>query len=447
MKAEQQYIDLYTQCEAMIARHSSEVMNKPRAKAFADFRSLGFPTRKVEKYKYTDVAKLFEPDYGLNLNRLDIPVDSSEVFKCDVPNMSTSLYFMLNDGFDSRDLPKATLPAGVWAGSLKEFSTLHPELAEAHYGRLADTARDAVTALNTMLAQDGFVLYVPKGVVVERPIQLINMLRSNVDFMVNRRVLIILEEGAQARLLACDHAMDRVKFLATQVVEVFVGENAVFDFYELEETHNNTVRFSNLYVHQAAGSNVLLNGMTLHNGITRNTTEVALDGRGAEVKMLGMAIGDKQQQVDNNTFIDHRVSDCTSTELYKYVLDDSAIGAFAGKVLVREGAQRTSSQQTNRNLCATREARMYTQPQLEIYADDVKCSHGATVGQLDDNALFYMRQRGIAEREARLLLMFAFVNEVIDEIRLDALKDRLHLLVEKRFRGELNKCQGCAMCK
>lgn len=447
MKAEQQYIDLYTQCEAMIARHSSKVMNKPRAKAFADFRSLGFPTRKVEKYKYTDVAKLFEPDYGLNLNRLDIPVDSSEVFKCDVPNMSTSLYFMLNDGFDSRDLPKATLPAGVWAGSLKEFSTLHPELAEAHYGRLADTARDAVTALNTMLAQDGFVLYVPKGVVVERPIQLINMLRSNVDFMVNRRVLIILEEGAQARLLACDHAMDRVKFLATQVVEVFVGENAVFDFYELEETHNNTVRFSNLYVHQAAGSNVLLNGMTLHNGITRNTTEVALDGRGAEVKMLGMAIGDKQQQVDNNTFIDHRVSDCTSTELYKYVLDDSAVGAFAGKVLVREGAQRTSSQQTNRNLCATREARMYTQPQLEIYADDVKCSHGATVGQLDDNALFYMRQRGIAEREARLLLMFAFVNEVIDEIRLDALKDRLHLLVEKRFRGELNKCQGCAMCK
>ena len=148
---------------------------------------------------------------------------------------------------------------------------------------------------------------------------------------------------------------------------------------------------------------------------------------------------------DNNTFIDHRVSDCTSTELYKYVLDDSAVGAFAGKVLVREGAQHTSSQQTN--LCATREARMYTQPQLEIYADDVKCSHGATVGQLDDNALFYMRQRGIAEREARLLLMFAFVNEVIDEIRLDALKDRLHLLVEKRFRGELNKCQGCAMCK
>ncbi len=447
MKAEQQYIDLYRQCEGMIAAHSSEVMNTPRAQAFADFQRLGFPNRKVEKYKYTDVDELFAPDYGLNLNRLDIPVDTSEVFKCDVPNLSTSLYVMLNDCFDAHEQPKASLPEGVWAGSLKEFSTLRPELAARHYGRLADTSKDAVTALNTMLAQDGFVLYVPKGIVVERPIQVINLLRSSVDFMLNRRVLVIVEDGAQARLLACDHAIDRVKFLVTQVIEVFVGENATFDFYELEETHNNTVRFSNLYVHQKAGSNVLLNGMTLHNGQTRNTTEVVLDGKGAEIKMLGMAIGDKQQHVDNNTFIDHRTSDCTSTELYKYVLDDSAVGAFAGKVLVREGAQHTSSQQTNRNLCLTREARMYTQPQLEIYADDVKCGHGATVGQLDENALFYMRQRGISEKEARLLLMFAFVNEVVDEIRLDALRDRLHLLVEKRFRGELNKCQGCAICK
>ena len=154
------------------------------------------------------------------------------------------------------------------------------------------------------------------------------------------------------------------------------------------------MRFSNLYVNQEANSNVLLNGMTLHNGTTRNTTEVTLSGRGAEINLCGMAIADKNEQVDNHTFIDHKVSDCTSNELFKYVLDDQAIGAFAGKVLVRPGAQHTNSQQTNRNLCATRDAHMYTQPQLEIYADDVKCSHGATVGQLDENALFYMQQRG-----------------------------------------------------
>ena len=447
MKVEQQYIDLFSQCEAMICRHSTEVMNAPRAKAFADFERLGFPTTKEEKYKYTDAAKLFEPDYGLNLNRLDIPVNPYEVFKCDVPNMSTALYFVVNDAFYGKALPKTPLPEGVLLGSLKDLATQYPDLVKKYYGKLADTSKDAITAFNTAFAQDGFMLYVPKGVVVDKPIQLVNILRADVNFMVNRRLLVVLEEGAQARMLVCDHAMDDVNFLSTQVVEVFVGDNAVFDFYELEETHNSTVRFSNMYVTQEANSNVLLNGMTLHNGTTRNTTEVTLNGRGAEINLCGMAIADKNEHVENHTFIDHKVSDCTSNELFKYVLDDQSVGAFAGKVLVRPGAQHTASQQTNRNICATREARMYTQPQLEIYADDVKCSHGATVGQLDEKALFYMQQRGISYKEARLLLMFAFVNEVIDTIRMDALKDRLHLLVEKRFRGELNKCQGCAICK
>ena len=361
--------------------------------------------------------------------------------------MSTSLYFVVNDAFYKHVQPSAALPEGVLFGSLRDMAQQHPDLVKRFYGKLADTSKDAVTAFNTMFAQDGVLMYVPRNVVMEKPIQLVNILRADVDFMVNRRVLIVLEEGAQAKLLVCDHAMDHVNFLSTQVTEVFVGENAVLDLYELEETHESTVRFNNLYVRQEAGSNVLLNGMTLHNGTTRNTTEVTLAGRGAEINLCGMAIADRNEQVDNHTFIDHQVPDCTSNELFKYVLDHQATGAFAGKVLVREGAQRTCSQQTNRNICATREARMYTQPQLEIYADDVKCSHGATVGQLDENALFYMQQRGISLQEARLLLMFAFVNEVVDQIRMEALKDRLHLLVEKRFRGELNKCQGCAICK
>lgn len=447
MKAEQQYIDLFTQYEALICKHSAEVLNAPRARAFADFEQLGFPTRKNEKYKYTDASKYFAPDYGLNLSRLEFPVNPYEVFKCDVPNMSTSLYFVVNDSFYQKAQPTATLPDGVLFGSLKEMAEAHPELIKKYYGKLADTSQDAITAFNTMFAQDGVCMYVPKGTVIDKPIQLVNILRADTNTMVNRRILIILEEGAQAKLLICDHAMDEVNFLSTQVIEVFAHDNTVFDLYELEETHNSTIRFNNLYVHQEANSNVLLNGMTLHNGTTRNTTSVTLAGKGAEVNLCGVAIADKNEQVDNHTFIDHQVSDCTSNELFKYVLDDQAVGAFAGRVLVREGAQHTSSQQTNRNICATREARMYTQPQLEIYADDVKCSHGATVGQLDENALFYMRQRGITLKEARLLLMFSFVNEVIDNIRMDALKDRLHLLVEKRFRGELNKCQGCAICK
>ena len=447
MSIEQQYIDLYYEAEHLLRDNSARPFNAYRAKAISDFREQGFPTRKLEKYKYTDISRYFEPDYGLNLNRLNIPVNPYEVFKCDVPNMSTSLYFVVNDSFYNKALPKYNLPEGVIFCSINEAVEKYSGLVERYYCKLADTAYDGITAFNTAFAQDGVFFYVPKGVVIEKPIQLINILRADVNFMVNRRVLIIIEDDAQAKLLVCDHAMDDKDFLATQVIEVFVGKNATFDMYELEETHNRTVRISNLYVKQEASSNVLLNEMTLHNGVTRNTTEVELAGRGAETYLCGMVIADKKQHVDNNTTIKHLVPVCNSNELYKYVLDDKSVGAFTGMVLVCPDAQRTNSQMTNRNLCATRDAHMYTQPQLEIYADDVRCGHGATVGQLDENALFYMRSRGIPEKEARLLLMFAFVNEVIDTIRLDALQDRLHHLVEKRFRGELARCRGCSMCK
>lgn len=447
MSVEQQYIDLYAQTEDMICRHSAEVINARRASALADFRRMGFPTKKIEKYKYTDISRYFAPDYGLNINRVDIPVNPYEVFKCDVPNMSTSLYFVLNDVFYDKAPAKSLLPEGVVMCGLKEMAEQHPEWVAKYYGRLADTSKDAITAFNTAFVQDGVFFYVPRNVVVDKPIQIINILRSTVDSLVNRRVLIVIEDGAQARLLMCDHAMDDVNFLATQVIEVFVGERAVFDLCELEETHTASVRISNLYIKQEASSSVQHNSITLHNGVTRNMTQVTLAGEGADVNLCGMAIEDKKQYVDNHTFIDHAVSNCSSKELYKYVLDQQSVGAFAGLVLVRPNAQHTNSQQTTRNLCVTREARMFTQPQLEIYADDVKCSHGATIGQLDENALFYMRSRGITAKEGRLLLMFAFVNEVIDAIRLEPLKDRLHQLVEKRFRGELAKCQGCVMCK
>ncbi len=446
MQSEKQYIDLYEQSRSLICSHSADVLNAQRDRAFEDFKRLGFPTRKVERYKYTDMAALFEPDYGLNLSRLDIPVNPYDAFKCDVPNLSTSLYFVINDAFHTKTQPKGHLPEGVIVGSLSSVAAEKPDFIEKYYAKIAHTD-DGITALNTMLAQDGLVVYVPKGVRVERTIQVVNILRSDVDLMANRRVLIVVEDGAEVKLLFCDHAEDDRNFLTTQVIEVFVGDGAGLDLYCMEETHAKNVRVSNLYIDQQANSRVNHNIITLHNGVTRNRTDLILNGEGAECNMCGCVIADKQERVDNNTLIDHRAAHCTSHELYKYVLDGQATGAFAGRVLVREGAQKTVSQETNQNLCATKEARMYTQPMLEIYADDVKCSHGSTVGQLNDAALFYMQQRGISLKEAKLLLEFAFINEVIDQMKLEPLRDRLHYLVEKRFRGELNKCEGCRLCK
>ena len=461
MSSEQQYIELYEQARQVIFDHAPESMNAVRDEAFEDFCRQGFPSKKVERYKYTDIQKLFAPDYGVNLSRLQIPVDPYEAFRCDVPNLSTSLYFVVNDMFykggeelrnkELRSNFHPSLPEGVIVGSLRDY----PELISKYYARLAKTSEDAVTALNTMLAQDGMLVYVPKNVKVDRAIQVINILKatpSNAqrqvpDLMVNRRVLIILEEGAEIKMLFCDHAADDRHFLTTQVIEAYVGNNASLDLYCLEETHHKNVRVSNVYIDQGRDSRVNHNVITLHNGTTRNKLDLTFSGEGAECQCFGCVIADKQQHVDNNTLITHKVPHCTSNELYKYVLDDKAVGAFAGRVLVEHGAQKTASQMTNQNLTATKEARMYTQPMLEIYADDVKCAHGSTVGQLNDAALFYMRQRGISLQEAKLLLQNAFINEVIDHMQLEPLRDRLHYLVEKRFRGELNKCDGCKLCK
>ena len=451
MGSEKQYIELYEQARQMIFDHAPESMNVVRDTAFEDFRKQGFPTKKVERYKYTDIQKLFEPDYGVNLSRLQIPVDPYEAFRCDVPNLSTSLYFVVNDMFFHDDKPKGHLPEGVIIGSMRDY----PELVAKYYTKLAKTSEDAITALNTMLAQDGLLVYVPKNTKVDRAIQVINILKATPqnaqrvvpDLMVNRRVLIVLEESAEIKMLFCDHAADDRNFLATQVIEAYVGENASLDLYCMEETHNKNVRLSNVYIVQQANSRVNHNVITLHNGITRNKLDLTFSGEGAECQCYGCVIADKQQHVDNNTLIVHKVPHCISQELYKYVLDDKATGAFAGRVLVEHGAQKTTSQMTNQNLTATKEARMYTQPMLEIYADDVKCAHGSTVGQLNDAALFYMRQRGISLQEAKVLLQNAFINEVIDHMQLEPLRDRLHYLVEKRFRGELNKCSGCKLCK
>ena len=448
MNSEQQYIQLFEECRGMIDAHAAPVLNEARTEAFDHFRQNGFPTRKVERYKYTDMGALFaKEDYGLNLNRLDIPVNPYDAFRCDVPNLSTSLYFMVNDSFYDKLLPKSTLPEGVVVGSLRKEALQRPELISKYYARLAHTADDGITALNTMLAQDGLLVYVPAGVKVERTIQVINILRSDVDLMANRRVLIVVEDRAEVSLLFCDHTADDRQFLTTQVVEAYVGKGASLNLYQLEETHARNTLVGNSYIAQEADSHVNHFTVTLHNGVTRTRTDLLLQGEGASCEVCGCVVADKQQRADHNTLIDHQAAHCTSKELYKYVLDEQAVGAFAGKVLVRPGAQQSSSEETNQNLCVAPSAHMYTQPMLEIYADDVKCSHGSTVGQMNDAALFYMRQRGISLEEARLLLEVAFVNEVIERMHLSQLRDRLHYLIDKRFRGELSKCEGCQLCR
>ena len=447
MKAEQQYIDLFASNEALICQNSAAALNTPRTKAAEAFERLGFPSLKTEDYKYTDVQEVFAPDYGLNLRNLAIPVNPYDVFKCDVPNLSTSLYFVVNDVFSTQATPKAHLPEGVFAGGLKDFSLKFPGIAAKYYSQAAPYRTDAIVALNTMFVEDGFVLYVPDGISIERPIQLVNIFRSDVDLMANRRILIIVGKNSSARLLVCDHSIDDVNFFANQVVEIFADEDARFDYYDLEDSSSTTVRFSNVYAKQSARSNVLVDGITLVNGLTRNNFNIELNAPGAQTLLCGMSVLDGEQHLDTYSLITHNAPSCTSDELFKNVLNDSSVGSFSGRILVKEEAAGTNANQTNRNLCTTREARMYSKPALEIYAEDVQCSHGMSTGQLDEMALFYMQTRGISLAEAKMMLSIAFTDDVINNVRLDVLKERLRVLVEKRFRGELSKCSGCGNCR
>ena len=445
---EQQYIDLYKAHHESIKKHSAAVMNETRDASFALFEELHFPTSRLEDYKYSDLKEPLAVDYGLNINRIPIPVNPYDVFKCDVPGIHSYLYFVVNDAFYATDeTPSNQLPDGVIIGSLKEVAKTHPELLKDYYGKLSTIKKDGLIAFNGAFAQDGFFMYIPKNVELDRPVQLINIMRSDVDFMANSHNLIILEEGSKAQLLVCDHTMDEVRFLSNRVTEVFVGENATYEHYKLENTHVKTTNLSTLLIDQSASSNVVANVITLHNGVTRNTIEIDLDGENCETLLCGMVIADKNQQVDNFTSIIHNKPNCNSRELFKYVLDDMSKGGFTGKLYVAKDAQKTSAFQTNRNILLNKTAKMRTKPQLEIYADDVKCSHGATIGSLDETAKFYMQSRGISESEARLLLMFAFTNDVIENMRIPALQDRIKILVEKRLRGELSKCEGCVICQ
>ena len=400
-----QYIDFYNEVRETIAARSCAEMNAQREDALRTFSAQGFPSRKVERYRYANVEADFSPNYGIALTPLSGPLPP--------------YCFRIEDA--------------------------DPRVRNI-YNNVADKA-DSIVALNTLLCVDTLVVHVPKGIRVEHPIQISNILKGEQDTMVCRRILIVMEEQAEANVIITDRAASQSRFLTNQVIEVLMHDGSHLSLYEVEETHLLCTRYNSVFVRQGRDSSLHHTSLTLFNGHTRNRLDVQLQGEGSEVTANGCVIADKMQRVDNNTLIDHQVPCCQSSELYKYVLDDSAVGAFAGKVLVREGAQKTISQETNANLCATSSARMYSQPMLEIYADDVKCSHGSTVGQMNETALFYMRQRGIDEKEARLLLKAAFITEVIETIPLESLRDRLHVVVDKRLRGELSKCEGCKLCK
>lgn len=439
----EQYLELFRNHRGLIDSGAAPALNSLRDAAYDALTRTGLPAYGSENYSHTDLEKVLAPDFGLNLANVPIDMDPAVSFRCDVPNLSSSLFLVLNDSCRLTDTSLKSLPEGVLAGSLREIALTHPEIVTKFYGSAADMS-NPLTALNTMLLQDGFILYVPRGVKVEKPLQLVSIFNSGMPLMAVRRILVVLEEDAEATLLTCDHTQRQdTDFLSLQTVELILGENASLGYYDMEESSDRTTRLNSLYSTQAEGSRLLTDAVTLFNGETRNEYFCNLEGRHCHLELLGLAIEDRRRKLVTHSLISHSAPDCHSEELFKYVADDESKAVFSGRILVHPGASGTEAYQSNRNIAGSDDAIIYSKPQLEIYNDDVKCSHGSATGKLDEQQIFYMRARGIDLEDARRMLKQAFMADVINKVRLESLRSRLHLLVEQRFSGRQISCREC----
>lgn len=442
-----QYIDLYKEAGETINRLSPEPLNRPRAAALATVTDGALPRKGDEGYERTSVDDMFAPDYGINCSRMEWDLAALGQFRCEVANFSPLQAYLAGDTFIATPQLASRLPEGVTFCSLRRYAEENPGFVERYYATLAPADNTGV-ALNTLLAMDGAVIRIARGVKATKPLQLVNLFCSEAPMMAVRRLLIVVEEDASAQVLICDHTLPGAgSSLSSSVAEIFMERGSHLEFLDMEESTPATSRFSQVYVRQEEGSELRLHSMTLSSGTTRNEYDITLAGQRCSTMLSGMAIGSERRHTDNNTVVRHNSPLCHSTQLFKYVLDETSTGAFGGSIIVAHGSHGTEAYQSNRNILASKGSRMHTRPQLEIYNDDVKCSHGATTGQLDEEALFYMRTRGIPAAEARVMLMQAFMTDVIDTVNIEGLRDRLRHLVEQRFAGVNNNCDNCKLGK
>ena len=397
------YLDLFA-AHSEAFQEAPQLLNHYREAAYDAFARLGLPRFKSENYQRTDLPTIFSEDWKLHL------VDGAPYWAS-----------------------QAFAP-GIFIGALSDFVRLHPEVAQEYYGRIAPIATDGLVALNTLFAAEGLVIYLPRGAKIPGHIELSYILPRLAGHISVERALIILEDEAEATLHFRDCPEEGGRALALRTIEVYVGRRARFSLIEREESAATNVRVSSLYVRQMQESVVDLSGVTLRNGLTRNNYFVTLAEERADLKISGFVLTADQAHADNFSYIEHAVPHCTSDELFKYVLRDDSRGVFTGRILVAQDAQKTQAYQNNRNLLLSPSARMQSKPQLEIYADDVKCSHGMTTGQLSSDALFYMRQRGISLEEARLMLSNAFAEDVVARIPVEDIAGDLRTSIEEQLR-------------
>ena len=411
-------------------------IHKIRSKAIADFEQQGFPTKKEEDWKYTSLKSILKHDYCIFPND-ENTVELKDVKKHFIHEIDTYRIVFIDGVFSSflSDTTHIGMDICLMSSALKKPKY---KILIDHYFNTIANKKDSLNAVNTAFSNQGTYIHIPKNTIVSKPIQLVHFTtKSECKLLLQPRNLIIVDENSHVQIIEKHQSLGDDVVLTYSVTEIFANKRAIINYYKIQDDTKNASLLDKTYIQQKDNSIVNMNTYSFGGKLTRNNLEFHQIGERIESNLSGITIIDKKQQVDNYTIVNHNQPNCESNELYKGIYNDEAIGVFNGKVIVDKIAQKTNAFQQNNNILLGEKSVINSKPQLEIFADDVKCSHGCTIGQLDENALFYMQQRGISKKEAQGLLLYAFGNDVVEKIKIPELKSRITNLIAQKLGVEL----------
>ena len=424
------YLDIFTEFAKNAAGQKLPWLRRLREEAFARFCETGFPTTHDEDWRFTNLAPVARTQFAFA--KRTVTLAKTVLKPWTINGAATRLVFI--DGRFAPELSDSAEFAGVQIASLKEQIAGNPGEVEGHLGKYADIQRDAFCALNAAFIEDGGYIRVRRGTVLEQPIHLLFVsTETDIATMSHPRNLVVFENESQGTVIEEYVSIGKGTALSNSVTELIAGENANVSHYMIEREHRDAFNVSTLRIQQARSANVASHSLLLGGGLVRNNVHPVLAGEGGECLINGLFVGAGRQHLDNYMYVEHAKAHCSSRQFYNGILDGHAHGVFHGRIIVHKDAQKTDAKQTNRNLLLSDDAQIDTKPQLEIYADDVKCTHGATIGQIEENALFYLQSRGIDETSARRLLLLAFASECLDRMRPGVAREHAERLIHEHL--------------
>jgi Fe-S cluster assembly protein SufD len=435
----EQFVSDFARFEASPAAARNSWLTPVRRAAIDRFAELGFPSTRVEEWRHTSVAPVSRLSYSRPPRRKN-SLKAADLSPFTFGDGECSQMVFLDGHFSEELSTLSSIPKGIRVRSLAAAMETDRNWIEPHLARVAGFENDPFTALNTAFMEDGAFVWIPPAVALKQVLHIVYLATPKTEATVwHPRNLIVIGNGSQASIVQSYVALGSCVYFTNAVTEVVAGPGSAVDLYKMQRESEDAFHIDTLRVAQERDSSFSSHSISLGGALVRNNVHVSLDGAGADCVLNGLYVAKGRQHVDNHTTIDHARPHCSSRELYKGIMDDKSTGVFNGRILVRKDAQKTNARQTNKNLLLSKEALVNTNPELQIYADDVKCTHGATIGQLDEEALFYLRSRGLDAAAARVLLTYAFANDLLSSVQFKPMQCQLDLVLLNRLsRGHEN---------